>query len=56
MITEGTKVLLTDGTKAEVVKVFKNGKVKVRFWLDVPCKVHPVLWTQTVRAAEVTAR
>jgi len=46
----GQKVTMKDGTKAEVVKVFKNGKVKIQFWIQTFGMINPELWTDTVKA------
>lgn len=54
MFTAGQKVILDNDTKAEVVKVFKNGKVKISFWVQTTLMLRPELWTDTVRAARLT--
>jgi len=54
MFTTGQKVILDNSTKAEVVKVFKNGKVKISFWVHGFAMIRPELWTDTVRANRLT--
>lgn len=54
MFTTGQKVILDNSTKAEVVKVFKNGKVQIRFWVHGFAMIRPELWTDTVRANRLT--
>ena len=39
-----------NGSQVEVLKVFKNGKVKIQFWVHTFGMVSPQLWTETVRA------
>jgi hypothetical protein len=51
----GDKVLIDGKDKAEVVKVFKNGKVKVSFWVQSFGMVRPELWTETCRAERLSA-
>jgi hypothetical protein len=46
----GCKVLIDGKDRAEVVKVLKNGKVKVSFWVQAFGMTKPELWTDTVRA------
>ena len=53
---DGDKVFI-DGTQiAEIVKIFKNCKAKVSFWVQTSGMIHPELWTETVRIARLTAR
>lgn len=55
MFAIGQKVMLDNETKAEVVKVFKNGKVRISFWVQTSFMIRPELWTDNVRAARLTA-
>ena len=53
---QGDKVLI-DGTQvAEIVKIFKNRKSKVSFWVHTFGMIQPELWTETVHTARLTAR
>ena len=51
----GAKVMIDCKDKAEVVKVLKNGKIKVKFWVQTFGMIKPELWTETYRAERITA-
>lgn len=56
MFEVGQKVILDNETNAEIVKVLKNGKIKISFWVHGFAMIKPELWTDTVRAARLAAR
>ena len=47
----GDKVLMFGKDRAEVVRVFKNGKVRVAFWVQTPLMRNPELWHDNVWAS-----
>jgi hypothetical protein len=56
MFEVNQKVTLDNETNAEVVKVLKNGMVKISFWVQSGFMIKPELWTDTVKAKRLTAR
>lgn len=55
MFEVGQKVTTQFGRKAEVVKVLKNGKVKIKIWVQGGFMSKPELWNDTVRAETLVA-
>ena len=55
MFTSGQKVKtsIAPSGLAEVVKVFKNGKCRVAYWVMVRGK--PELWKETIRCSRLEA-
>jgi len=53
---EGDKVFINGTQIVEIVKIFKNRKAKVSFWVQTSGMIQPELWTETVRIARLTAR
>ena len=39
-----------NGGKAEVLRVFKNGRVRIAFWVQSLGMTEPKLWKETVSA------
>jgi hypothetical protein len=50
----GDKVLIFGKDRAEVVRVFKNGKVRVAFWVQTLGMTTPELWQDNVWASILT--
>ena len=44
----GDKVLMFGKDRAEVVRTFKNGKVRVAFWVQAQGMRNPELWHDNV--------
>lgn len=55
MFAVGQKVTTQFGHKAEVVKVLRNGKVKIEMWVQGGFMTKPELWKDTVRAETLVA-
>lgn len=53
----GDKVLFgRDKLPATVTKVFKNGRIKVEYWVQGGFMRQPELWADTVKASELEPR
>lgn len=53
-MTEGQKVKW-NGRTAEVVKVYKNGRCKIAFWVQTFGMTKPELWNETVPCKSLEA-
>lgn len=56
MFNIGDKVFTQFGNAAEVVKVFKNGKVQIAEWVQAFGQVKPEIWKTTVKPETLIKR
>ena len=52
----GDKVLMFGKDHAEVIRVYKNGKVRVSFWVQAQGMIEPELWHDNVWASVLSPR
>lgn len=52
-MTTGDKIKIDGKDCGEVVRVLKNGKIVVSFWVQTSFMRHPELWRETFRAERI---